>query len=161
MVAHDASARKSRSATRCRFGLWCRLMRACFHPQKGLSDMLVMLRFEVDQNELDAFLVQLRAALVVLANRPGYIEGSIGRATDQPGLVLLATRWQDVGSYRRALGNYDVKVEVVPLLSRAINEASAYEVVHTRDEHGVHDAPSSLATDAGSVRLGEAAGPGS
>ncbi|MGV1036628.1 MAG: antibiotic biosynthesis monooxygenase family protein [Candidatus Nanopelagicales bacterium] len=122
--------------------------------------MLVMLRFEVAQAELEAFLIHLQAALSVLAQRPGYVEGSIGRATDQPDLVLLETRWRDVGSYRRALGNYDVKVEVVPLLSRAINEPSAYEVLHTRDEHGVHEDPSSLAADAGWVRLGEAAGPG-
>jgi len=122
--------------------------------------MLVMLRFEVAQGERDEFLLQLRAALEVLSRRTGYIEGSIGRATDQADLVLLATRWQDVGSYRRALGNYDVKVEVVPLLSKAINDASAYEVIHRRDENGVHDEPSSLAADAGSVRLGEAAGPG-
>ena len=40
---------------------------------------------------------------------------------------MLVTRWQDVGSYRRALSSYDVKVGAVPLLSRAIDEPSAYE----------------------------------
>lgn len=123
--------------------------------------MLTMLRFEVVRDEREEFLVQLRAALTTLAQRPGYVEGSIGQAIDQPELVLLATRWQDVGSYRRALGNYDVKLDVVPLLSQAINEPSAYEVIHTRSEDGVRETPSSLAADAGWVRLGEAAGPGS
>jgi hypothetical protein len=37
-------------------------------------------------------------------------------------------RWRDVGSYRRALSSYDVKVTAVPLLSRALDEPSAYEL---------------------------------
>ena len=37
-------------------------------------------------------------------------------------------RWKDVGSYRRALGGYESKVVVVPLLSEAVDEASAYDV---------------------------------
>ena len=43
--------------------------------------------------------------------------------------------WEDVGAYRRALSSYDVKVTAVPLLSRAVDEPSAYEVVRpgTRD----------------------------
>ena len=34
-----------------------------------------------------------------------------------------------VGAYRRALSSYDVKVGAVPLLSRALDEPSAYEAV--------------------------------
>ena len=41
----------------------------------------------------------------------------------------MVTRWRDVGSYRRALSSYDVKVGAVPLLSRAIDEPSAYETL--------------------------------
>ena len=48
---------------------------------------------------------------------------------DDPELWVLTTRWQNVGSYRRALSAYDVKLTAVPLLSRAIDEPSAYEVV--------------------------------
>ncbi len=39
----------------------------------------------------------------------------------------MVTRWKDVGSYRRALSSYDVKVGAVRLLGRAIDEPSAYE----------------------------------
>ncbi|MGH8965474.1 MAG: antibiotic biosynthesis monooxygenase, partial [Actinomycetes bacterium] len=46
-----------------------------------------------------------------------------------PGLWVLQTRWENVGSYRRALSSYDVKVGAVPLLSRAVDEPSAYELV--------------------------------
>jgi hypothetical protein len=48
-------------------------------------------------------------------------------------LWVLETRWTNVGSYRRALSAYDVKLGAVPLLSRAIDEPSAYEVL---DEGG-------------------------
>ena len=34
--------------------------------------------------------------------------------------------WDNVGSYRRALSSYDVKVAVVPLLAQAVDEATAF-----------------------------------
>ncbi len=40
---------------------------------------------------------------------------------------MLTTRWENVGSYRRALSSYDVKLHAVAVLSRAIEEPSAYE----------------------------------
>ena len=40
---------------------------------------------------------------------------------------MLVTRWANVGSYRRALQGYEAKVVVVPLLSEALDEPSAYE----------------------------------
>ena len=46
-----------------------------------------------------------------------------------PSLWVLQTRWENVGSYRRALSSYDVKVGAVSLLSRAVDEPSAYELV--------------------------------
>jgi heme oxygenase (mycobilin-producing) len=69
------------------------------------------------------------AALAVLADRPGYVRGSAGRATDDPTQWVLVTEWRDIGSYRRALGNFDVKVHAQALLSRAVDEANAYEVL--------------------------------
>ena len=70
-----------------------------------------------------------QGALDALAARPGYVGGLLGRNLDDPGLWLLTTTWADVGSYRRALSAYDVKVAAVPLLSRAVDEPSAYEGV--------------------------------
>ena len=60
---------------------------------------------------------------------PGYVEATIGRNVDDPTLWVLVTRWENVGAYRRALSSYDVKLRAVPLLSRAIDEPSAYEIV--------------------------------
>jgi hypothetical protein len=41
----------------------------------------------------------------------------------------MVTRWSNVGSYRRALSSYEVKMDAVQTLSRAIEEPSAYEPV--------------------------------
>lgn len=91
--------------------------------------MLVVNRFRVPPAEAEGFRADLEAARGALAARPGYLEGTIGRAVDEPELWTLVTRWEHVGAYRRALSGYDVKLTAVPVLSRAIDEASAYEVV--------------------------------
>ena len=88
--------------------------------------MLVVNRFRT-QPEDDGFRRALESALGVLAARAGFVDGSIGRNLDEPDLWVLVTRWRDVGSYRRALSSYDVKVGAVPLLSRAVDEPSAFE----------------------------------
>ena len=86
--------------------------------------MLVLNRFrEADT----AFREELDAALGVLRAQAGCEDGRLGRNVDDPTLWVMVTRWRDVGSYRRALSSYDVKVGAVPLLSRAIDEPSAFE----------------------------------
>ena len=91
--------------------------------------MLVVNRFRVAEGEAAEFSAALALAHAHLAARPGYVDGTIGRNLDDPTLWVLQTRWADVGSYRRALSAYDVKVHAVPLLSRALDEPSAFEVV--------------------------------
>ena len=91
--------------------------------------MLVVNRFRVAEVGRGSFRRATCAAHGLLAARPGYVDGTVGRNVDDPSLWVLQTRWADVGSYRRALSAYDVKVGAVPLLSRALDEPSAYEVV--------------------------------
>ena len=86
-----------------------------------------MNRFRVPEEEAVAFRGDLESALTVLAQQRGYAEGNLGRNLDDQTLWVMVTRWQDVGSYRRALSSYDVKVGAVPILSRAVDEPSAYE----------------------------------
>jgi len=83
----------------------------------------------VPETDGEAFRVELAAAHAVLAERPGYVDGQVGRNLDDPALWVLTTRWENVGAYRRALSSYEVKLQAVPLLSRAVDEPSAYEVV--------------------------------
>jgi quinol monooxygenase YgiN len=89
--------------------------------------VLVVNRFRVPEDDAVGFRADLEAALGVLAQQRGYADGRLGRNLDDPTLWVMVTRWEDVGSYRRALSTYDVKVGAVPLLSRAIDEPSAYE----------------------------------
>lgn len=91
--------------------------------------MLVVNRFSVPEDEAEAFRADLEAAHAVLAARPGFVAGTVGRNLDEPTLWVLTTRWEHVGAYRRALSSYDVKMGAVRLLARAVDEASAYEVV--------------------------------
>ncbi|MDQ3415679.1 MAG: antibiotic biosynthesis monooxygenase [Actinomycetota bacterium] len=112
--------------------------------------MLVVTRHRVPPADTDAFVTGAQAAIAALAARPGWVEGTLGRNVDDPDLWVLSTRWADVGSYRRALSAYEVKVAAVPLLSTALDEPSAYEVVLGAGGDGT----SSHAPDAG------VAGPG-
>jgi hypothetical protein len=77
----------------------------------------------------DGIADEAEVALRVLAARPGFVRGSAGRAIDDPNRWVLITQWRDVGSYRRALGNYEVKVHAQPLLARSVDDVSAYEVL--------------------------------
>lgn len=86
-------------------------------------------RFRVPVEEGETFRVELQQALDALAERPGHLGGTLGRNVDDPTLWVLTTTWEHVGAYRRALSAYDVKLRAVPLLSRALDEPSAYEVV--------------------------------
>ena len=91
--------------------------------------MLAVTRYAVAAEDADGFLERARAALAALAARPGYRSGSVGRSTDDPARWVLVTEWDGVGVYRRALSAYDVKVDAVPLLSLAVDEPTAYEVL--------------------------------
>jgi quinol monooxygenase YgiN len=91
--------------------------------------MLVLNRFRVDADDAETFSQDAQNALDLFTKKSGYLDGRIGRNLDDPTLWVLQTRWADVGSYRRALSAYDVKLGAVPLLSRALDEPSAYEVL--------------------------------
>lgn len=93
--------------------------------------MLVVNRFRApaDPSAVPSFRADLEGVHALLAGMAGYVDGWLARNLDEPGLWLLSTRWQNVGAYRRALSSYDVKLHGVPVLSRAIDEPSAYEVV--------------------------------
>lgn len=119
------------------------------------GDLLVSMRFSVSQPR--EFVDELRSAVEVLAQHDGFLEARIGRSLDDASLVQLTVRWTGVGVYRRALSAFDVKVAVVPLLASAIDESTAFEVVHVRDQHRSSNFAGSRAADADSIGLGDAA----
>lgn len=123
--------------------------------------MLVVTRFDVPEDDASSFLERARAALAAFAARPGYLRGRIGRAADDPSAWVLTTEWDGVGSYRRSLGDFEVKVHAAPLLARGRDEPSAFEVLHG-DEAGVAAVQvSRRASDAREVGPGQASGPAS
>ena len=89
--------------------------------------MLAIARFSIPLNEAAEFRAQLESVKSVLANAPGFIDGSVGQNLDEPTLWVLSTTWENVGSYRRALSSTRAKLEAIPILARAIDEAGAYE----------------------------------
>ena len=88
--------------------------------------MLVVSRFVVSA---DDFIDRAHTALKVLAACRGYRRGRLGRSLDEPDHWTLVTEWESVGTYRRALSSYDVKMHATPFLAESLDEPSAYEVL--------------------------------
>ena len=88
--------------------------------------MIALTHFGSDEPD---FADRAAAALSALAARPGYVRGSLGRSTDDEGAWVLLTEWQNVGSYRRALGAYEVKLHATPLLADALDVPGAFETL--------------------------------
>lgn len=94
--------------------------------------MLVVNRFIVpDGSDAEDFEARASMALDALAERPGYLRGRLGRAYDDPAHWALVTEWESVGAYRRALGDFQVKMHATPLLAQSVDEPSAYEELLT------------------------------
>lgn len=92
--------------------------------------MISVNRFNSDDAD---FAEQAGSALALLAARPGFVRGHVGRSTDEPSAWVVVTEWRDVGSYRRGLSGYEVKVGAWPLLAQALPEPSAFEILQTAD----------------------------
>jgi hypothetical protein len=75
----------------------------------------------------DDFVARAGAALAALSLRPGYLRGTLGRSADDPTAWILLTEWENVGSYRRALSGYGVKLHATPLLASARDLPAAFE----------------------------------
>jgi hypothetical protein len=93
---------------------------------------------------LDAAVEQAREVLALFAARPGFIRGWVARAVDDAAVLVLAHEWTDVGSYRRALGSYEIKLHAV-FLQSAADEASAFEILTERSPDAFTDHVTAIA----------------
>lgn len=109
--------------------------------------MISVTRYRVDAEDQPAFREAAEPALAAFAGRPGFVDGSVGRNTDEPQMWVMVTRWESVGAYRRALSAYEVKVLAVPLMYRAVDEPGAYEVLLAAADGRVAAQSSDLAPD--------------
>ena len=88
--------------------------------------MFALTRLRVPEAEAADLEPLVTALLAVLAARPGYLGGEVGRSADDPSLWALLTRWDGVGSYRRALSNAEVKISGAPVWVHALDEPGVY-----------------------------------
>ena len=89
--------------------------------------MIAVARFEIPLGQGADFRLELEGVRAVLAEAAGFLGGEVGQNLDEPTLWVLTTRWENVGSYRRALSSTRAKLEAIPVLARAIDEPGAYE----------------------------------
>ncbi|WP_231839570.1 antibiotic biosynthesis monooxygenase [Blastococcus saxobsidens] len=85
-----------------------------------------MTRLRVGTDEATVLAEQVEALLAALAARPGFRDGELGRSTDDPTLWALVTRWDGVGTYRRALSAAEVKIAGAPVWVFALDEPGTY-----------------------------------
>ena len=85
-----------------------------------------MTRLRAGDGEESALAEAATALLAALAARPGFRDGELGRSADDPSLWALVTRWDGVGTYRRALSAAEVKIAGAPVWVHAIDEPGAY-----------------------------------
>lgn len=94
-----------------------------------LGGVLAVSRFLVASEQGAEFAARARQALAALAGRPGFRDGELARAIDDPTRWCLVTRWESVGAYRRALSNAEVRIGTAPLLRWVVDEPSGFEVL--------------------------------
>jgi len=83
-------------------------------------------RFRATGDDAAALAAAIEPLLGALEARPGFRGGELGRSADDPELWALVTRWDGVGSYRRALSNADVKITGAPVWVHALDEPGVY-----------------------------------
>ena len=93
--------------------------------------MLAIARFSTPLAQAAEFEAKLSVALDAFSACAGFVSGEFGQNLDDTTLWSLVTHWENVGSYRRALSNLNVKMNAIPLLARAIDEPGAYERSYT------------------------------
>lgn len=88
--------------------------------------MWAIIRFRVPERDALVFRVRADEVVAFFGSRAGNVGAELVQNLDDPELWAIVTRWADVGSYRRSFNGYDAKMLLTPLLSRAIDEPSAY-----------------------------------
>ena len=88
--------------------------------------MFAVTRLRVPAADVPALTAAAGELLTALRARPGFRDGELGRAADDPELFALCTRWDGVGAYRRALSAVEVKLAGAPVWAFALDEPGAF-----------------------------------
>lgn len=76
--------------------------------------------------DASGFVAGARAVVAHFLASAGSGGAELVQNLDEPELWAIVSHWADVGSYRRAFNGTEAKLVLVPLLSLAIDEPSAY-----------------------------------
>ena len=104
-----------------------------------MNEWVVVMRFSVPAGGSDsgaaavAFSEEAAGVARLMASFKGCRGVDVGRASDDPTIWIVVSRWSSVGDYRRALSASDMKLLGVPFLSQAVDEPTAFEVLFTVD----------------------------
>ncbi len=90
---------------------------------EGADVMLAISRF---RDVGAGFAAEAATVVEFWRERPGCLGVDVVRNLDDPDLWAIVSRWENVGAYRRSFNGFDAKVILTPVLSRAIDEPSAY-----------------------------------
>ena len=99
--------------------------RAPISGRSRVVHMLAISRFQVPQQDA-TFAAAAGEVVARFAESSGCRSARLVRNLDDPELWAITSEWDDVGSYRRAFNGTAAKMVFIPLLSRAIDEPSAY-----------------------------------
>lgn len=119
--------------------------------------MLLVCGFTVPEVETTEFTALANRSIELLTAQPGCQRALLGHSADEPTQWVLTVEFASVVAYRRAMSPFEVREHVIPLLSRG--QAAAYELVADATEGHLHQRTSLIATDAATVRPGDASGP--
>jgi quinol monooxygenase YgiN len=97
-----------------------------------------------DVSDQHAWLISAQEALVVLQAKSGFIKANVLHSADDPSRFVVQTEWQDVGSYRKALGSTEAKIGVWPFLADMHDEVSAFEELLQLTPTSIHQFESSV-----------------
>ena len=100
-----------------------------------------------DVTDADSWNLTARSALTVLQAKPGFISADIFHSADAPARYLVKTDWQDVGSYRRALGSTEAKLEVWPFLADMHDVPTAFEKLFTMNLDSITEYETSVSNE--------------
>ena len=89
--------------------------------------MFAVTRFRATGDDAEALAAAVDAAAGGAGRRGrGSWDGELGPPADDPDLWALVTRWDGVGSYRRALSAAEVKITGAPVWVHALDEPGVY-----------------------------------
>ena len=88
--------------------------------------MFAVTRLRATDRDGESLAASVAPLLAALSARPGFRDGELGRSADDPTLWALVTRWDGVGSYRRALSAAEVKIAGAPVWVHALDEPGVY-----------------------------------